>query len=255
MIADLDPLIGPGRTVAIGEVLGTNEFPALVADLATAAVARALDVVVGLELPMSENPASGVFGPFWRRAEAYRDGRSSDAMARLVTHLAGEIVEEMDGRPAVGGVREIVAMDGPWVAPGSPIPLDLIDHLERPRDETMADRLLRAMDRHPKAFTIVLADPSHTRCLRSPAPTLGSMISSWHPRTICLAGQATAGASWVLTGDDQPDGPYPVPTIDLDAGAMWAPEPGPDGHHGTLTIGPVTASPPFEPPVGDSPLP
>lgn len=251
VIADLDPVIRAGRIVAIGEVLGTNEFPALVVELVDEAIGRGLDVIVGLELPMSEDPAGGVFGPFWHRAAAYRDGRSSEAMARLVGSLAGRVARGVasseDPSMASGIVRDVVAMDGPWVAPGSPIPLHLMDHLERPRDETMADRLLRSMDRHPKAFTVVLADAAHTRCRRDPSPTLGSIVSSWHPRTICLLGQTTGGQSWVLSGDDRPDGAYPMPAIDLDAGAWWAPEPGPDGHHGTVTIGPVTASPPWEP--------
>ncbi len=243
VIADLEPAIGPGRILAIGEHLGTNEFPALIGELTDVAIARSLDVVVGLELPMSEEPTSGVFGSFWTRAAEFRDGRSSDAMARLVNHLVERMAEPT---PERGRVRDIVAMDGPWVAPGSPVPLHLMDQLERPRDVTMADRLLQAMDRWPKAFTIVLADAAHTRSLRSPAPTLGSIVASWHPRTLCLAGQATGGEAWMLTGDERPDGPYPVATIDVAAGALWAPEPGLDGHHGSLTIGSVTPSPPYQ---------
>ncbi len=232
----LEPLIVPRGVVAIGELLGTVEFPALVEGLAKRAIEQGLRVVVGLELPMTEEPNTGSFGTFWRRGEEFRDGRSSEAMANLVRTLAP--LDDV----------QLVSMDGPWVAPGSPVPLEMIAELERPRDETMAHRLLEAMDRVPKAFTVILAGSMHTRVLGGPAPTLGSVIRAWHPEMVALSGQAAGGDAWLLTRDTDQSGPYPLPETGVEAGAMWAKQPSPeDGHHGFVNLGRVTASAPFVP--------
>ncbi len=245
VVEDLRELIRPGQVVAIGEWHGTVEWPALVSALVDASLAAGLTTVVGLEVPMSHDLAEGSAGPFFERAVEFQDGRSSQAMAGLVDRLA----ELTRG----GADLHAVAMDGPWVAPGSPVPLHLIDHLERPRDETMAANLMAVLDRVPRAFTVVLAGNEHTRVTRRPdsSPTLGSILSAWYPRTVALLTRARGGQAWVLLPDGTA-GPTDVPDdSDLDPGASWSREAGADGHHGFVQLGLLTPSAPAH--AGPSP--
>lgn len=229
-IEDLRPLLRPGGVLLLGENPGTAEAPALVAALAEAALATNPEVIVGLELPMTEPVDGSGHGPFFERPDELRDGRSSQAMSELVHRLA-----ELDGaRP--------VALDGPWVAPGAPIPLEHIGLLNQPRDAVMAGRLMAEIDLVPQAPTIVLAGSMHTRIDRS-NQTLGGLISPWFPRMLALLLLATSGSAWTLTAAG--GGPQPVPADPgLAEGAQWAPAPGADGHHGYVNLGDVTASPP-----------
>ncbi len=251
VVASLEPLVRPAGTVLIGEWHGTNEFPRLVESLVALAIERELPVVVGLELPCSEQPAidrqaglesSSIDGSWWHRADDFQDGRSSRAMARLIDYLTS--------RPSV----TTVAMDGPWVAPGSAIPMDYLHLLEAPRDETMARHLLSAMDQDPGAVTFVLAGAEHVAVGSdaSGRPTLGRYVTQWHPRTVGLLGRSSGGTAWGLqvgenptVGEHPTGGPRPVPDdAELEPGAQWADRVGPDGYHGYVHVGPVTSSPP-----------
>ncbi len=141
----------PTGVLLIGEIHGTREFPELVAHLVTQVVSAGGSVVVGLEVPFNE-PLDGLdWGSFWTRDRRFADGRSSLAMAELVTTLA-ELRAE--GYPVT-----TVGLDGAWVAPGSPVDLPSLDQLERPRDEAMAGHFLAGMD----------ARPGSARALFSPA--------------------------------------------------------------------------------------
>lgn len=235
-LADLEPLLRPRHVVLIGEPHGTAEFPALVASMVDVLVSAGTSVIVGLELPMTEELERGAVGSFWSRNAEYQDGRSSRAMAELVNGLAQR---QRDGDPV-----EMVAMDGPWVAPGSNVPLDYLDLLERPRDELMAANLLAVMDRTPRACTIVLAGSMHTSTHGTAWRTLGSILLPWFPILVSLMGQLTGGTRWLLPASGEPGHEAEVPSLDLPTGALWADEPGADGHHGYVNLGAVTASPP-----------
>ncbi len=238
-LADLESLLLPRHVVLIGEPHGTAEFPALVAAMVDTLVASGTSVIVGLELPMTEEVERGAVGPFWSRRAEYQDGRSSEAMAKLVTGLAD--------RRRAGDAIEVVAMDGPWVAPGSTVPLEHLELLEQSRDELMAANLLAVMDRTPRACTIVLAGSMHTSTHAPTWRTLGSMLLPWFPILVSLMGQLTGGTRWLLPGSGEPGHASAVPHLDLPTGALWADEPGADGHHGYVNLGHVTASPPHEP--------
>lgn len=219
--------------------MGTVEFPKLVGEVVATALESGLAVTVGLEIPMSE-PLDGVtFGPFWSRAPQFRDGRSSQAMASLVSELA---VARSAGADLV-----TVALDGPWVAPGSPIPLDMLGVLDHPRDETMARRLLTVMDQRPAALTIVVADPRHTRIAvdDSGRRTVGSLLRPWFPDLVALVGRATGGSIWMLSAERESGAVVPLSDVDLPLGALWVAAPGADGHHGYVNVGRVTASLPL----------
>ncbi len=229
-VDDLRPLLRPGGVLLLGENPGTVEAPALVAALAEAALETNPEVIVGLELPLTEPVDGSQHGAFFDRPDELRDGRSSQAMSALVHRLA-----------ELGGARP-VALDGPWVAPGAPIPLEHVGLLNQPRDAVMAGRLLAEIDLVPKAPTIVLAGSMHTR-IDHTSQTLGGLISPWFPRMVALLLLATSGSAWTLTADG--GGPRELPAdAGLEPGAHWAPQPGGDGHHGYVNLGAVTASPP-----------
>lgn len=235
-LADLEPLLARRRVILIGEPPGTNEFPALVSAMVDRLVSSGTSVVVGLEVPMTEELELGAVGSFWTRGDEFQDGRSSQAMADLVDSLARR---RREGDPV-----ETVAMDGPWVAPGSRVPLDYLELLERPRDELMASNLMQVMDRTPRACTIVLAGSMHTSTKGAAWRTLGSILLPWFPVAVALLGQLTGGSRWVLPGNGEPGRVVPVPELDLPTGALWADEPGADGHHGYVNLGAVSPSSP-----------
>ena len=234
------PLLRGRQVLAIGELHGTVQFPSLIGRLVAAAADRELSVTVGLEIPCSERP--GEFGPFWQRLPMFQDGRSSMAMADLV----GGLVEPRNR----GADVEVVFMDGPWVAPGSPIPMEWLHLVEQRRDEVMASFLLDAMGRRAQAVTLVLAGSQHTRVDGSSLdgegrPALGHYLRRWHPEMVSLLGQTSGGEAWTISGRSEPGRPRPVAhDADLEPGAAWATRPGTDGHHGYVHVGPVTASPP-----------
>ncbi len=249
LLDDLRPLVQPRSVLCVGEFHGTEEFPRVIAGLVTTAVAAGLAVTLGLEIPMSEqdniasvlaDPDTPVAGPWWNRSDEFLDGRSSVAMAELITN-AGQ--QRRDGADI-----EIVAMDGPWVAPGSPIPLELIHLLEQDRDQGMATRLLDAIDRRPRAFTLVLAGSEHTSVLQgevNPGRSMASYIRAWHRNMVSLGGLSSGGTAWVLGRRPEGPGIVEVDGVELDPGAQWASTVGDDGHHGYLHVGQVTASPPY----------
>ncbi len=231
----------------LGEIPGTQELPQLIALVVEHALELGLDVIVGLEIPMTEDvsdPIKAGTGPFFCRAADYQDGRSSAAMAELVAQLTtrrGALQERANSHDDQH--LEIVAMDGPWVAPGSPVPLESLGILEQPRNDVMASNLLAVMDNHPRAFTVVVAGPMHTRVDRNAERSLGQIIAAWHPTAVALRVTPAGGQTWILTesGTGQV---AELPNVDVPPGALWAPEPGADGHHGVLNPGAVSASSP-----------
>lgn len=237
----------------VGEWHGTNQFPQLIERLVASALAAQLGVIVGLEIPCSEQPtldrlklerSTCVDGVWWQRSAEFQDGRSSAAMADLVDALTPK--ESVT----------VVAMDGPWVAPGSAVAMEYLHLLEAPRDETMARHLLDAMDRNRGAFTVVLAGPEHVTVGTDDVgrPTLGRYVTQWHAQTVTLLGRSSGGQAWGLRADDSRPtntaptfnaGPHAVPDdAELSPGAQWADRVGPDGFHGYVHVGAVTASPP-----------
>ncbi len=230
VITGVVDLLGPGRVVLIGDVPGTRQFPLLVASAARRYSASGRDLIVGLELPMTEPVREGRTGSFFERSTALSDGRSSREMEALVVHLS-----------TMDTVRP-VALDGPWVAPGSPIPLDDLALLEQPRDAVMAGRLMAEIDLRPDAAVLVLIGPEHARIDRS-EQTFGGLLHPWFPTMLSLVGVHGGGTAWALT----PEGPGVVDlaaTGTSEPAVEWAREVGADGFHGILGVGRVDASPP-----------
>jgi hypothetical protein len=139
--------------VIFGELHGTREAPALVAQHVCALLATGRTVRVGLEIPVDEQPAIDRYlaspgrpadraallsGYFWQRP--MQDGRTSVAMASLIERLRAW--REATGRVAV------VALDG---------------QRGMSREEGLADAVRRMRLRSPQAAHVVLTGNVHAR--------------------------------------------------------------------------------------------
>jgi erythromycin esterase-like protein len=152
------------RLLLIGEMHGSNEAPALAADLADRWTRplpngdRGPAVIVGLEYPLSEISALTRYvdsdgaeiekrrllaSPFWSRD--YQDGRSSQAMFALVETVR---VLRKSGRNV-----QLTAFDMN----------DEQRAAKRNRDAAMADNLRAAIMENPSARFIVLTGNYHAR--------------------------------------------------------------------------------------------
>ena len=170
--------IRPGGMVLIGEMHGTHEFPRLVGQLADLAVDRQLPVLVGLEVPSSEQGAidsflAGPGGPpevealtasgFWHRPPQHDDGRSGQALVDLLAAVR---------LTAARGPIQVCAFDQPWAPDGTIATPEQAAAWTMPRDQYMADTLTRTVEQSAaagqEAFTVVLAGNMHTRIVRYP---------------------------------------------------------------------------------------
>ncbi len=233
-VAKVAGLLRPGRVVLIGEIHGTVELPALVADVANRCVTAGTPIHIGLELPSQDQATLERFladpdreaagdrllkGGFWRRPPQYQDGRSSVAMADLLESLRH--LSLSDNKVAVTAID---AWDGR--SHGTD------------RDEMMADHLVSAVQRHSACATVVLAGNGHTRTAAGPGPfgytPMGWRITGLLDDVISLRVVTSGGTAWNIVDPHTGAGVHPVPGGDLR----------PLGHHDVLLVGPVTASPP-----------
>jgi erythromycin esterase-like protein len=242
--APMDELLAASaghRVLLIGEIHGTGEVPALVADLADSLAAEH-DLLVGLELPRDEQKRIDAFldsagtgedraalltGKFWTRD--YQDGRSSAAMLELLERL-----RQLRLRTKV----EVLALDqvGAAMAEGDA------------RDRAMAERLSAALEAHPKARALVLAGNFHTR-LQKGAPWdeshefLGYRLSRFEPYAIEIMG--VAGGAWICTGAETDScKARDFPESSLTPGIELSDEVNERGHQGMLRLERTSASPP-----------
>jgi hypothetical protein len=153
-IAGLAPLLHPGAVIVFGEQHGTVESPLFVGDAVCAATRAGIPVVLGLEIPTSEQAGIAQFlaspgsaadrealtrGAFWNRAQ--QDGRSSVAMEALL--------DRVRALRARGAAADVVAFD---VATGL---------RARERDRAMADTLIAVAIRSRQHVLIALTGNLH----------------------------------------------------------------------------------------------
>ena len=236
------------RVLLVGEIHGTAEVPALVADLADALAAEE-PLVVGLELPRDEQKRIDAFldsagtgedraallaGKFWTRD--YQDGRSSLAMLELLERL-----RQLRLRTPI----EVLALDqvGAAVADGDA------------RDQAMAEGLSAALKAQPKARALVLAGNFHTR-LQKGAPWdeshefLGYRLSRFEPYAIEIMG--VAGSAWICTGPETDScKARDFPDSSLKPGIELGDEVNERGHQGMWRLERTSASPPARLSVGE----
>lgn len=205
--------MGNRPLVLLGEMHGTREIPALVADLVADRLGSGERVVLALEIGEREQPAvdrylsSGgtaadraalLAGEHW--TEPTHDGRDSRAMYDLIERMR---LARTDG-------RDIAVL--PFDAGGPD------------RSRSMADRIRQAVSRHPQARTVVLAGNVHAMTAPPPWPMLdegkpvappmsmGRLLGDLSPLSIHIT--APSGAYWTCVAGvcgPQPAGSGPVP--------------------------------------------
>ncbi|HXU34163.1 MAG TPA: hypothetical protein VN851_26620 [Thermoanaerobaculia bacterium] len=247
-VAGLDALFAPGAGLLLGEMHGTEQSPAFLANTVCLALKAGLPVTVALEIPREETSRIDVFlssaggekdreallaGPFWR-AE-YQDGRRSQAMFALLERLRR------------------------FHQSGKPVRAELLDRAEPPkssveRDRRLSEALAEAFDKTPEGIVIGLLGNVHTR-IRRGVPwdpdyeTAGSVLLQQKPELHVTALDVSyrGGEAWtcltaeasscrVRTVKGQPSAPaegieiYPEIT---------------NGHNGVYYVGDLRPSPPM----------
>ncbi|HEY0512862.1 MAG TPA: hypothetical protein VGH73_13215 [Thermoanaerobaculia bacterium] len=248
-IAGEEKLTAP--LVLVGDLHGTREIPATFGDLVCHAAAgrRGQTILVGLEIPASEQAAFDAFldgdagadaargllaQEFWQRE--YQDGRSSQAMLGLLGELR---------RQRKAGLKVVLRGLDP-------------QHYDSPsdRDAKMAATLSEAITAVRPAQTLVLIGNVHSRTLngypwdaKAAYVPFGALLRARYCGLIALDVRNLGGSAWMCTSDVARDcGAHPlrerettgpVPRVELDPAAALNP-----GYSGALLVGKVTASPP-----------
>ncbi len=253
----LDELLHPGSVVLLGEVHGTNEYPAFCARLVHHAVSQHPELAVRVALEVSRSTQQLLTDHLDGRIEreelladphwSLRDGRGSAAVLALLDRL-----RELR---LAGAAVDVLAIDVPRFDHDRPrTALDATGFyaIYGDRDRAMADAVLAARRRDPMPCTIALVGNWHSRCgTREPA-AMGRYVRGEVPGLTALRGVDAGGTAWVAT--EHSSGLHPVigykrrPAEEI----WWSRRLRPNGHHGWFDVGPVTASPPVRPDRVDS---
>jgi hypothetical protein len=158
-VSGLSALLKRGNIMLFGEMHGTQEIPAFIADVVCITARRRIPVTLGLEIPFEEQAAIDRFldsgggaaaearlteGGFWR--PKLQDGRPSIAMLRLIGQARA--------LRASGHKVRIVAYDS---KPGT---------ISQERDRVMARNLATVAGREPRSLLVVLSGNVHNRLTR-----------------------------------------------------------------------------------------
>jgi len=246
-VEGLPPLLAPGKVLLFGEMHGTAESPAFVADVVCLALAAGRTVTVGLEVPIEEegrvaaylasegaekDRAALLAGPFWN--DVYQDGRRSRAMAALLADLR---------RLRRHGTLRVALLDSAAPMPG------------QERDRAMAGRLAAAIQANPRDVVVTLTGNLHNLVARGfpwdeRYEPMGFLLAQLRPGlAITSLDVAHAGGSaWICTSAEptscalRPLGPHKsdggARRVVLQEGVTK------DGYNGFYNVGALTASPP-----------
>ena len=238
--------------VLLGEIHGTREIPAAFEHLVCRAATerRGATILVGLEIFSTAQAALDTFlagdgdaaasqaflaQELWQRA--YQDGRSSEAMFRLLDDLR---------RLRKAGLKIVVLALDP-------------DHYDswKDRDARMAAALSTAIAALRPAQTLVLIGDVHSRTqngypwdAKADYVPFGALLKERYGDLIALNVVTRGGSAWTCMSAAAADcGPHPVraretaedqvPRITLDPAAAAK-----SGYSGALHLGPVTESTP-----------
>jgi hypothetical protein len=247
-IDGIAPLLAPGSALLLGEMHGTEESPAFLADVVCRALADGRSVSVALEVPAEEAERVSAFlasggapsdrqallaGPFW--TADYQDGRRSVAMAALFERLRG------------------------WRAAGHGLRVELIDAADlamRPaeRDRTMGQRLAALHRADPEGVIVSLTGNIHSRTTRGTPwvadfEPAGFVLKQVAPalRVTALDVSYPSGTAWTCASADPAScgarnlsGKEPEPA----GREVWLYPAVRGGHHGAYRIASLTASRP-----------
>lgn len=246
-VAGLEPLLAPGAGVLFGEMHGTVESPAFVANAACLALRAGRPVTVALEVPREEQARVDTFlasagstadrvalldSSFWK--DEYQDGRRSEAMLSLLDELR---------RLRRGG---------------HPIRAKLIDRLDAQtepmaRDRWMGKALAQAFEETPGVVVLALTGNVHSR-IRRGSPwnadfeTAGFVLVTSRPdlRVTSLNVAYADGTAWTCTTAEASS--CQVRALrgngDAQGGRVVLHPEVTNGYHGVYHVGSLTASPP-----------
>lgn len=243
----LEPLLTPGRILLIGEIHGSQEGPALVAEAACSAASRGLPVLIALEIPLEEKDNIDTFlnsdgsdaarstllqGKFWQKD--YQDGRSSVAML--------DMIDSLRAQQLAGHQLSVVLLDR--------FPRFATPQL---RDTFMADRLINAVEAAgTDAFVISITGNVHSRSTQGVPwnsaylPSGLALNNKWPERTLSILLTNPPGEAWTCFDADPASceahkigGP-----IEGTAGQVDLYPASIDGHDGAYRLKSLTASPP-----------
>jgi len=247
-VEGLAPLLAAGHGLLLGEMHGTVESPAFLADAVCLALQAGRSVTVALEIPLQEKARFEAFlgsagsaadrtallaGAFWQ--DPYQDGRQSAAMLALL-----ESLRQLRHSGNAGAALPVVLLDSTPQAPA--------------RDRFMAERLSAAVAQRPQDLFLALTGNYHNR-LAPGAPwdahyePMGLLLSRLRPDLplTALDVASTGGTAWICLSAS-PDSCYARPTKATtetkERGVSLHATVDKNGYSGVYWIGPMTASPP-----------
>jgi hypothetical protein len=156
---------------------------------------------------------------------------------------AAVTVAALDDPPLDIDVASIFAAPAAQPSPSPDQLWSIADH----RDVVMADRLCVAR----RGFTVALVGNVHAS-VGHDGPG-GYVPMGWHiagrvPSTVALLGTHSGGTYWAITDPDAGGAVQrATATAMTSPGAQWRAEPDGRGYHGTVHVGPITASLPHAP--------
>ncbi|MCP3162540.1 hypothetical protein [Myxococcus qinghaiensis] len=250
-------LFSKGGVLLVADPLGTQEVPSVALRMSCEATSTSLPVTLALSIPVSEQPllerylasdgGSGAVqellagSAFWRRV--HQDGRSSRAMLWLV---------EQARRLRVSGKDVAVAAIDSDKAHGDE------------REAQMAESLMNARSKRPQAWTLVLTGSVHARTTAvswdGDLEPMGARVARVLPSVRALDVGFQRGTQFTCrysVWDEQVEcNVFGIsPTLEARqsskqaAGVNLFTAPRPDGFHGRLYLGALTASlPPLQAP-------
>lgn len=247
-VAGLEKLFAPGAGLLLGEMHGTEQSPAFLANAACLALRSGLPLTVALEIPREETSRVDAYlsspggekdretllaGPFWRAG--YQDGRRSRAMFALLERL--RLLHES----------------------GKPVRIELLDRAEQPsssaeRDRWLAESLAAAFDKTPEGVVIGLLGNVHSRIRPGVPwdpeyPTAGSVLMQMRPGLPVTALDVSyrGGEAWTCATAEASScqvRPIQGRPQDPPQGIEIFPEVA-NGHNGVYRVGDLLASPPM----------
>lgn len=242
-IEGISGVLQPGLVLVLGELHGTQESPAFVADVACHATTAGLAVVVGVELPTAESGRIDAFlnsmgtpedralvisGERWQ--SDYQDGRTSLAML--------DMLDALRHLQAAGKQVRVVPFDVGGAGGG------------QARDRGMGNTLAALVKSSPSALAVILTGNQHSRITPGRARNV-----AFEPMTYVMAQQVTDkklialdvgygdGSAWICApgcGVSQLSGMYGERSWAIEIGDATRSA----GHHGRYFVGRITASPP-----------
>jgi len=199
-IIGLGSQVKPGATMLLGEMHGTREVPRFVAQLACQSAVAGIPVTVGLELPLENQERVDTFldsagteedwlklmeAPFWH--SPYPDGRSSEAVARLLEQ-----------------VRQLRSG-------GLDVDVFVFDHLKasgQQREDAMAATVALQVEASPRRFHVLLTGNIHSRA-RKGLPwdegfrPMGLLLEERLRRVVSLDMAYDSGTAWICSVDSK----------------------------------------------------